>query len=135
MTEKYYYLTIERILNIILCIVAYALIGVWLFSTFDGSNLQVPVSIAYAYTCLSTIYFLSKVASNPPYVTEFGDSFAFTEAFGCEGFDENENSLGICEGAYLTKRDIRLMVGGKFYDINDVYFQEDDIEEWSSTDE
>lgn len=122
--ERYFYLTIPRILNILACVSTYILLGCWLFNVTTSPSLELLVAVAFGYACCVTIYFLGFVGSTPPYVTSFGDSLDFTSVFGVDCYTEDGSPLGVCEGAYLTKQDIRLMVNGKFYDINDVYFDE-----------
>jgi hypothetical protein len=129
MVEKYYYLTVERILNVFLSIGAYVLLGIWLFRTFDGSTLQPFVGGAYAYLCLTGVYFFIKICSAYPYPEFCEGDFNLDNIFSQEGFDKDNNSLGICTGAYFSEHGIRLMVGGHLYDVEDVYFCDDENEE------
>ena len=128
MVEKYYYLTVERVLNIFLSIGAYVLLGFWLFNSFNGSTLQPFVGGAYAYLCLTGIYFFIKICSTYPYPEFLCNDFSIAEVFNQEGFDKDNNSLGICTGAYFSEQGIRLMVGEHLYDADDVYFSEQEVE-------
>lgn len=127
MEERYYYLTAERILNVFLSIVAYVLLGIWLFNSFDGSTLQPFAGGAYAYLCLTGIYFFIKICSTYPYPEFLCNDFSIAEVFNQEGFDKDNNSLGICTGAYFSEQGIRLMVGGHLYDADDIYFSKQDM--------
>lgn len=128
---KYMYVSITRIIAVILAFVAFVGMGMWIW----GVDCSYWAFIGcYAYALGLVIFLFEKFLTTPPYelpipVAGLGDTIDFSGTFGSKCFDEDGNYLGVCKGAYLTKQDIRLMVDNKMYNVEDVYFEEDKEDE------
>lgn len=60
-------------------------------------------------------------------IVEHGNAtFSTNNVIGKIAYDEDGNEIGECTGAYFTKDCIRLMVDKHLYELNEIYFEEEE---------
>lgn len=133
MIERYLYFTKARVFVILLTIASLVGVGIQLGTVSNLQDAILNFLITFSLTVILA-WLEGEWVQHPPKDTreiiEYnGVNFSLTNAIGKVAYDKDGNELGLCTGAYFTKDAIRLMVDGRLYDINEVYFEVDEYDE------
>lgn len=130
MKETYLYFTKARIFLILITITLLVLLCIRIEEPSTWQEAVMNIAVTFGLGAIFG-WLEAELVKHPPIgvdeIVEHGNAtFSTNNVIGKMGYDEAGNELGECTGAYFTDCDIRLMVGGHLYGLNEVYFEEEE---------
>lgn len=132
-----FYITIPRVILLILEIAAIWFIGAYVMAFATGYKGIIAICVL-TFIAVALGSSAADIFQTPPYdldlpVIEYDTTtVSLNDYLGETVYDSEENKIGVCVGAYFTQEDIYFMVkdenGKKLYYANEVYFNEEEYE-------
>lgn len=133
-----FYITIPRVILLILEIAAIWFIGAYVMAFASGYNGIIAIC-ALTFIAIALGDSAANVFQSPPYdldlpIVEYDTvTVSLNDYLGEKAYNKKEEYLGICVGAYFTQQENYLMVRNekesKLYYVREVYFEEKGEEE------
>lgn len=132
MNERNFYLTGTRIVIVLitlLSLAAYWIMVISYIGLYNNITNIILCCIPMLFLTNVIIYFCCYWLQSYPFQDIDKEDDVMVSDMLClineSMYDINGDSLGVCQGIYMSGNGIRVMIQGRLYDINDVYAYEE----------